>query len=344
MLWTLITTGSFSNIDTAHTDYIKVSAHTYTLNNYSLSRSDTFKEITMWSTDGHSTMIDLTTTNSKYLDSIKHYFVADLANDSVGSEYTLHDDGKYGSYKVIRPIVIDSDRKVIVLLRRSVDHEDQIALMIQPKNYRELMRKFADSLRRADSIKYGARIGDHLMAEKLTDSAIYRGPGPRRIPSDSTDTLTFADAAKLLNKAIAMDSSYIEAYNIKIEYERELKQYDSVIVTGKKILKLSPDRIPILHRIGECYEITGKTDSAKIYYEKALVLYNKRLTGLSKHDFSYIPIMINKALALIMLGREQEGRAIFKKLSDDSTEEHRKHIYQVYLNTPRKELVSRLNP
>jgi len=133
---------------------------------------------------------------------------------------------------------------------------------------------------------------------------------------------------------------------LKFGWEIELKRYDSVIVTGKKVLNLaSSDSAQVMCRIGECYELTGKIDSAKSYYQKALSLYNQQISKMDKNNRGSGYEMSHKALVLILLNREQEGRAIFKELSETPMmNKFLKEIYRHYLVTSRDEFLQKLDP
>src|ERR1700761_2485839 len=87
-LWTILASGSFSQIDTLHTQYERFSPHAVMLRNYSISKGNTFKDIWITST-AWETSISFTTSHSKYMDSAKYYFGTNTNGNSIKSEYTL---------------------------------------------------------------------------------------------------------------------------------------------------------------------------------------------------------------------------------------------------------------
>jgi len=350
-LWTIIATGSFSKIDTAHTEYIMMSPHALMLKNYSIDRDNTFKEIWIMST-GWEVSIDFTTSSSKYQDSLKYYFGTSSISSSMEGGYTMNDTTVHNSTDMLAPIDIGLDRKVSVFLGRSGEHEYKVSLLLLAKDHLQRQAKFMDSVRKADSVMYGIGPRDGMpgspkpFAAKLLDSAMYLGMGAER-PITAIERKQLAGRQiDIINKAIKVDSTYPDAYELKFGWEIELKRYDSIIVTGKRILHFgSDDSAAVIYRIGECYELTGKTDSAKSWYQKALSLYDQQIDKIDKNDSRLGYTMSHKALVLILLNREQEGREIFKKLAEaPMVNKFEKEMYHNYLVTSRDSFLQKLDP
>lgn len=350
-LWTIITTGSFAKIDTAHTEFDRISPYFLILKNYSINKNDTFKEIRIMST-GWLLSINFITSTSKYLDSLKYYFGTSTVSGSMEGGYAMGDSTVHNSSDMLEPIDIGLDRKVRVFLERSGEHEYKVSLLLHTKDYIQRQSKFMDSLNKADSTNYGIMPQYGMPGrpkpptEKLLDSALYFGTGgDRRITDDESKQLA-VQRINIINKAIKTDTSYLNAYELKLGWEIELKRYDSIIVTGKKVLKLhTDDSAKVLYRIGECYELTGKIDSARSYYKKALPLYDQQISKMDKNESQFSFLMSCKALVLILLHKEQEGRAIFKELSETPMmNKYLKEMYHNYLMTTRDEFLQKLDP
>ncbi len=344
-LWTLIATGSFSKIDTAHIEYYRMSPHAMTLKNYSLSKEDTFNEIWVRSGQGEVS-INFETSNPKYLDSMRYYFGANSSSGSLESGYTINGVTFHNSSEMLDPIDIGLDRKAHISLMRSGEHEYKVMLMFYSKNYQELGNRFMDSVRRADSAMYGLRGQPPPYLERIKDSAMNWGYDmDRRFTEDERKHFA-SGSIEIIDKAIKADSTYLDGYQLKFGWETELRQYDNMIVTGKKVLKLTPDsdvyRPETTCQIGEAYELTGKADSAKAYYQKALMLYDQQL---SKEDNDNIihDEMYHKAIVLILLNREQEGRTILKELCENTMiNKFERQLYQEYFETPRAKFIQTL--
>jgi tetratricopeptide (TPR) repeat protein len=289
-LWTLIATGSFSKIDTAHNQYVRMSPYALILKNYSVSKNDTFKEIWITSTPW-DTHVDFTTSDPKYVDSMKYYFGTKEIRGSMSGGYTINNVNVHNSTNMLGPIDIGLDRKVNVFLGQSGEHEYKITLMLEAKNAMELRDRFMDSMRRADSAQYG--LGPMVpgmpgspkpFAARLLDSAMRVDMVDHRKLTKAENDQLISQSIGILDKAIKVDSTFLDAYELKFGYEEELKRYDKLIITGKKILKLSPGQPEIIYRMGECYELTGKIDAAKSSYRQALLLYDQQLSNLDKNN------------------------------------------------------------
>jgi len=301
---------------------------------------------------GWEVSMSFTTSNSKYQDSLKYYFGTSSISGSMEGGYTMNDTTMHSSTDILGPIDIGLDRKVSVFLGRSGEHEYRVNLMLLAKDHLQRGAKFLDSVRKVDSATYGIGPRDGMpgnpkpFAARLLDSAMNLGmDGERRITDEERKQLASLKI-NIINKAIRIDSSYRDAYELKFGWEIELKRYDSIITTGKKILNLaSYDSAKVMYRIGECYELTGKIDSAKSYYQKALLLYEQQINKMDKVDRGSSYEMSCKALVLILLNREQEGRAIFKELSETPMmNKFEKEMYHNYLVTSRDEFLQKLDP
>jgi len=296
--------------------------------------------------------MDFTTSSSKYLDSIKYYFGTSSITGSMEGGYTMNDTTVHNSTDMLGPIDIGLDRKVSVFLRRSGQHEYRVSLLLHTKDYLQQQAKFLDSVRKVDSATYGIEPRNGMPGEpkpfaaRLLDSAMNLGMEGERRMTDNERKQLAVQKINIINKAIKVDISYRDAYELKFGREIELKRYDSIIVTGKKMLNLHPyDSAQVEYRIGECYELTGKIDSAKSYYQKALSLYDQQISKMDKNDGGFSYAMSYKALVLILLNRQQEGRAIFKKLSEaPMTNNFEKEVYHNYLVTSRDEFLQKLDP
>ena len=352
-LWTLIATGSFSKIDTVHIEYIRMSPYFMILKNYSLNKTDTFKEITIMST-GWQTNVDFTTSNSKYLDSLKYYFGTSSISGSMEGGYTINGTAVHNSTDMIGPIDIGLNRKVSVFLGRSGEHEYKISLMLHAKNYMELQDRFMDSVRRVDSAKYGLnpmmegiRGRPKPFAARLLDSAMRTNMVDHRKLTKAENNRRVSRSIEILNKAIKADSTYLDAYQLKFGWEQELKRYDSLIVTGKKILKLTSDQpeAEIILRMGESYELTNNIDSAKACYQRALSLYDQQIVEMKRNNAASDYEMSYKALVLILLNREREGRAILRNLSEAaSVNKYMRQEYHDFSLEPKDKFLKDFKP
>lgn len=92
---------------------------------------------------------------------------------------------------------------------------------------------------------------------------------------DNLDTLN--KAARLLGEAIAIDSSYILAYGNLAKLQTTMGQVEEAIYTLKLAHRRSPNDKGIPFVIGEYYDLLSEGDSAQIYYNKSLDIYNRAI-------------------------------------------------------------------
>ena len=116
-----------------------------------------------------------------------------------------------------------------------------------------------------------------------------------------------------------------------------LRRYKDAILTGKQIIKLRPMNAGHFATVGLLYEKTGDTLAAEKYLKTSLNLYNKMLDTLNVNSKGYKTTEIGKALNLIMLGQQQQGDAIYKRLYNEETNPSLKNIYQEYLKNKSKQ-------
>ena len=65
------------------------------------------------------------------------------------------------------------------------------------------------------------------------------------------------------DKAVALDSTYHEAWNLVGYAARKLKDYDRAVAAYERCLKLKPDYAPAREYLGEAYVELGKIDLAR---------------------------------------------------------------------------------
>ena len=170
-------------------------------------------------------------------------------------------------------------------------------------------------------------------AKKLNDSAMYM------VVHTMPDTVTYKKAITLINRAIKLDSNYFRAYVNKFGFQTQVAQFDSALVTGKRIIKLRPDAYPIWQMMGSIYEVKGDTVSAKDYYNKALITCDKIIDTMRSENMAYKITQTDKARYLILLRKEKEGRDIFKNLNAKEPEGPFKDVLKEYLSMPRQDFI-----
>jgi len=152
----------------------------------------------------------------------------------------------------------------------------------------------------------------------------------------------YQKAILLLEKAIAIDSNYVRAYQNKLSFETKLEQYDKALVTSKYINKLRPENPDFLLMTGVLSEKTGDTVSSIQYFEKSLTLYNKILDTMSLKKPNYFVVQMYKGINLILLNHPAEGNKILKSLYDNQANEMYREALKPFLNSSKQNIIDNM--
>ena len=124
----------------------------------------------------------------------------------------------------------------------------------------------------------------------------------------------------LLDKATIIDKNNYVAYNNKVSVYCSKGDYENAIKAAEQGLKIKPDLAEAVTMLGMLYDFTGQPGKAKDQYQKAIDLYDNRISTSDKDKQAN---RLNKAHALLLLGNETEGqnevRELLKENPDDFT-------------------------
>jgi len=124
------------------------------------------------------------------------------------------------------------------------------------------------------------------------------------------------DSALLyLDKAIEVDSSYYIAYSNKGAVYCTLKDYKRALIETKKVLVIKPDLAESWVIAGMLSDKIGDTLNATTFYKISIEIFERRIADPSKTKQSESN-SINRALSLILIGLEREGRDEFRRLTE----------------------------
>ncbi|MFI5163964.1 MAG: tetratricopeptide repeat protein [Bacteroidia bacterium] len=169
-------------------------------------------------------------------------------------------------------------------------------------------------------------------ARQLNDSAV-------ALTQTFFDSLNYVKAIALLDKATAIDSDYYIAYWNKIAFQSQIKQYDKALVTSKEMIRLKPKTPDFYQRTGILYEIVGDHISADKYFHNALALYDNILDTMKTSNKNYDMLLMSKGVNLIMLGQQQKGNDILKRLYDTQADTLYKEMTASFMNKSKTELL-----
>ena len=128
--------------------------------------------------------------------------------------------------------------------------------------------------------------------------------------SDNPDSARLA--ISLLDRAIAIDSNFINAYGNKLIFIG-LKDDAQQIKLYNKLIQLKPEDAYRYNRAGLLYAVTGDSVAASRYFKTALDLYIKSSQQM-KRDNGYYFDKKEQALSLLMLGDTAKGNDIIRYL------------------------------
>ena len=145
----------------------------------------------------------------------------------------------------------------------------------------------------------------------------------------------------MLDQALNIDSSYFIAWTNKLGFECQLKQYDNALNTVKRIAIIFPAETDIVFFSGILELKTGHNDEATATFNKLITIYDE-VPDTNNNSDHLKTTMLNKGIALKLMGKADESRKIFVNLS---IKEHdlavRRHI-NAYISKSKEEIINDL--
>ena len=115
----------------------------------------------------------------------------------------------------------------------------------------------------------------------------------------------------ILNRIIREDPKFLPARNSLAELQMRQGRTSTAIETLQDALHIQPEDPVLLNNLGMCWIIRRD-------YEKALEMFNKA-AGLSPENTKY---RANMAVALGLIGREEESLSLFKQILPEDQANH----------------------
>jgi tetratricopeptide (TPR) repeat protein len=122
----------------------------------------------------------------------------------------------------------------------------------------------------------------------------------------------------ILDKATEIDETYYVAYSNKVNIYISNGNFDQAIHSAKKEVHAKPDLAEAVTMLGMLYDYTGQIDKAGEQYDKAIDLYNNRLTTSDKHKQAN---RLNRAHTLLLLGKGAEGQNEIQQLLKENPDD-----------------------
>lgn len=148
-------------------------------------------------------------------------------------------------------------------------------------------------------------------------------------------------AISLLDKATVIDSNYFLGHFNKLMFYNQLKQFDKAVLTVDKLIRLQPAAHDLYLTGGILHERLGDTIASRPYFEKSLAICNSVLDTMSTENRNYDMLVGNKAINLVMLGKQATANELLSRLYNSQTDEEQKKWTASLLNKNKKELLER---
>jgi tetratricopeptide (TPR) repeat protein len=151
--------------------------------------------------------------------------------------------------------------------------------------------------------------------------------------SSRKDTLVYLEAAKYMEKAVSMDTSFVNGYTNLAQIYYQLDSNRLAIDALDRLLDISPDYIPAVTTKGFVFEKMGRMRDANLQYEKAITLYSRKLHP-EYEDYK------NKAFLIMLLHGEKAGIKELKKLREKYPDENVDLFIKQFQHFNREEFIS----
>jgi tetratricopeptide (TPR) repeat protein len=150
----------------------------------------------------------------------------------------------------------------------------------------------------------------------------------------------FEKAISLLDQATQIDTSYYLAYENKLMIQLQLKQFDKALATSNNLLRINPQIPGSYITVGILYEKNGDSITSRKYFEDAATKFDKILDTMTSSNPHYDLTVMNKAINLILMDKQQQGNGILQQLYEKQKDEIHKELYRRFLNKSRPEILN----
>ena len=166
-------------------------------------------------------------------------------------------------------------------------------------------------------------------AGRLNDSAL-------SIMMHSQD---YNKAIALLDQATAIDSNFYMAFWNKTNFQLELNQFDSALATAKNMNRIKPESPEYFFVAGIIYDKMRDTISSQKYFQESENLYEKILDTLNTSSKEYSNMLMNEAVNLKIIGQQQKGNDILKRLRENEKNGFQKEMLDSMINESKEQIL-----
>jgi tetratricopeptide (TPR) repeat protein len=169
-------------------------------------------------------------------------------------------------------------------------------------------------------------------AKQLNDSAIGL--------ANTFDNNKILEAIKLFDQATKIQPNYYVAYWNKMVYQNQLGLANDAFETLKKLEELRPKNPDLKVTAGIFMETNFDSIKAREKFIEAEKIYKSILDTLNSTTDTFQTILINRAVNLKFLGRENEANGILMAIKQKQKDESLKEFMNSFIKMGRKELLN----
>ena len=140
------------------------------------------------------------------------------------------------------------------------------------------------------------------------------------------------------DKAIDLDSNYYIPHLNKITIYLLKKEYKKAIFEGERAINKKPDLAEVWTLVGMIYDFLGDSIKAKSYYLKSIEIFNHRISNPKKIK-NLEANRINRAISLILLGKDKEGKQELRKVKKENPDNR---MVDEYLKLSKQEYIKQI--
>jgi stress-induced-phosphoprotein 1 len=146
----------------------------------------------------------------------------------------------------------------------------------------------------------------------------------------------YDSALILFDKAIEIDKTYYVPHSNKVGIYIGKKEFDKALAEIEIVLAKKSDLAESWAFAGMLHHGLGDTLTATKYYKRSIEIFDKRIINPEKKEYLFANRM-NRAVSLILLGQENDGKDELKKLKVENPDNN---VLDEFINRNRQDFIN----